>query len=824
MAAIADFKINSSVQEDLGFDATSAQVLSFQLENAPSVDVTSVVFRLLSSSHEADDPVLSPATGIPTTVGGVVTCTLPNTAGLAESWEYECLVNNGINASGQPDPAYRRRRMVSVRSPERALRKNVPSETTSYNVAGWTVTQNEMVDALDAVVGGDGDGAQIIIVDNIGTTDPTPGLTLLNTTPATGVADYERSPALVLKSETWDTGSSSSKEVSWLLQSRPTAFSSPSLLLSYQKEGGAVTYVANFSTDQSGLPGLFTNFASFDRVVFSPRVEGTGADLLIGTNDLGAQYGGADVTEDVILGDEDFSFEILSGSTVIDGWVSIGANPATTGILRLTPQGAVYWKSSNEGADVRGITVDEDDNVVIGNTGINVSIPEDLDVVGTLTAGTFSASVLLATTNWAVGTNYATTGAGRLENDAGIYWLSEDDVTNLLGIKINTLDELILGTSLNTNARVTFNENNNFELYAGASKLLQVNNVTGINFGSEVEGASVLGHIVKAGTGANPGEELAIYAQQGQAVAAGTNNIGGNLRLAAGLVGTGGTGGSTGDIVMSLGSTEKLRVKADDSIRVASPLISFAEALTNPTLTIDDRTGLSATKTLVIKGQDPSPSASEGNGVSGSIKLLIPDDVTSDGFGTVAITFGEAAPKSLTFSIFSSVIQLGAAGEFRITNSTVDPLVFRNTNAAGFVSLGADKIHLTNQSGTLGILIDPEGQLLEFQSTTTPEIRQVDDTDASATGDLFVIHAQNATGTTSTGGSILIAGGDGTTKPGNVFACASGGVGGGAGVFFIAEKHTAPTSAASGGIAIWADGNNLKIMDGNGVARTITAV
>lgn len=69
----------------------------------------------------------------------------------------------------------------------------------------------------------------------------------------------------------------------------------------------------------------------------------------------------------------------------------------------------------------------------------------------------------------------------------------------------------------------------------------------------------------RAGTGANDGGTLAITAQAGQDVAAGTNNDGGAIEVASGAVGGGGTGGSAGDVVLKTGSTPRLTLQGDGS-------------------------------------------------------------------------------------------------------------------------------------------------------------------------------------------------------------------------------------------------------------------
>lgn len=101
---------------------------------------------------------------------------------------------------------------------------------------------------------------------------------------------------------------------------------------------------------------------------------------------------------------------------------------------------------------------------------------------------------------------------------------------------------------------------------AASGSLVEVLTLTGVGslaFTSTMTPA--ISQTKRSGTGANDGTALAISAQQGQDVAGGTNNDGGNLELASGAVGTGGTGGTNGDLVLKTGSTPRLTLEGDGS-------------------------------------------------------------------------------------------------------------------------------------------------------------------------------------------------------------------------------------------------------------------
>ena len=71
---------------------------------------------------------------------------------------------------------------------------------------------------------------------------------------------------------------------------------------------------------------------------------------------------------------------------------------------------------------------------------------------------------------------------------------------------------------------------------------------------------SVVDSITKpAGTGVVAGAPRSLASQDGQNVAAGTNNSGGNLVLRGGAVGTGGTGGSNGSVTIGTGAIDRIQ-------------------------------------------------------------------------------------------------------------------------------------------------------------------------------------------------------------------------------------------------------------------------
>ena len=121
----------------------------------------------------------------------------------------------------------------------------------------------------------------------------------------------------------------------------------------------------------------------------------------------------------------------------------------------------------------------------------------------------------------------------------------------------------------------------------------------------------------------------------------------------------------------------------------------------------------------------------------------------------------------------------------------------------------ASVISITGNSGTLNI--SPTGATITWnKDTVLPTIKHADETVNSTNGDLLTIQAQNATGTSSTGGSITIQSGTGTTTPGNV----NFNVGSGLAGYFDSNKTFRAGLNPSSNISVLGGTNNEP---GNGI-------
>lgn len=112
------------------------------------------------------------------------------------------------------------------------------------------------------------------------------------------------------------------------------------------------------------------------------------------------------------------------------------------------------------------------------------------------------------------------------------------------------------------------------------------------------------------GTGALAGRQAAFYAGRGQAVAAGTNNNGGQVAIRSGGRGTGGSGGAHGNIVLGMHTEDTLTVTYDST---NGRSLRWEPSVTSPTIDQVAIAGASATgSTLTVRAQSATGATSNG--------------------------------------------------------------------------------------------------------------------------------------------------------------------------------------------------------------------
>lgn len=373
----------------------------------------------------------------------------------------------------------------------------------------------------------------------------------------------------------------------------------------------------------------------------------------------------------------------------------------------------------------------------------------------------------------------------------------------------------------------------------------------------------------RAGTGANAGAAWTIAAQDGQNVAAGTNNSGGPLRLKSGAVGTGGTGGSNGDVELYNGANVSLRIQQSSSSLVAYWSDNSATARVD---------GFDATGQCAVEYQET---------VSAVVHTWLTDDAAAggawsltgqqgfDGFagGAINITSGAAGSTGTRSVGGKMTLSAGAAGGNSGAGAVGGLLELRGGDGSSAIGGGIDLY--TGAGADFGFINFNIGQtaghslaayLTKSNALITDALHLGITSDhnfiiicdqtaaASATGKLVAIIAQTTTGTTSTGGRVILNAGGGTTSGGDIsiesgggitngngghislrtgdgagsgldgnvtIFSASGSYGGGERVIFIKNRTTAPSSDPTDGGILYVEAGALKFRGSGGTTTTV---
>ncbi|HBA83182.1 MAG TPA: hypothetical protein DCZ95_03720 [Verrucomicrobia bacterium] len=146
-------------------------------------------------------------------------------------------------------------------------------------------------------------------------------------------------------------------------------------VLIYANQGGAKTLIAQF--DESDDQWETTKNISAPSATVGAL---TGVDSIDATGAVDMDYGSADVTDHTFVSD--------GGTVIIDGNISIGADPADAGAIRLPNAGYIYSEADAAGTDISVIGVDSNEVVQIAASGAaSVTITPDTTFTGDITVG-----------------------------------------------------------------------------------------------------------------------------------------------------------------------------------------------------------------------------------------------------------------------------------------------------------------------------------------------------------------------------------------------------------------------------------------------------
>ena len=205
-----------------------------------------------------------------------------------------------------------------------------------------------------------------------------------------------------------------------------------------------------------------------------------------------------------------------------------------------------------------------------------------------------------------------------------------------------------------------------------------------------------------------------------------------------------------------------------------TPTVQFNEGISSPTLNQNTQTSDIGTHNLTIAPQAPFATATGANRTPGSLVVALADP-TNGGTGTPFLKITQGASAWMYAGKYTGGAPYGAIylGQ-NITPSSVNfaflgdgsTVSWLNAPSGGQVNLGVNSVVQVGVTTSLITLAPPTMQWAI--GVTTPKLNQADQTANSTAGQLFTVAAQNATGTTSTGGGLTLASGTGTTAAGTL--------------------------------------------------------
>lgn len=376
----------------------------------------------------------------------------------------------------------------------------------------------------------------------------------------------------------------------------------------------------------------------------------------------------------------------------------------------------------------------------------------------------------------------------------------------------------------------------------------------------------------RTGNGANAGAILSVTAQQGQNVSGGTNNNGGDAQISGGAVGTGGSAGLAGRVkLIARGATYTfgqqslfggtsnfidvggigglvgtsivsgstagdayyeanggaVKLLADGAVTAyfgtpsatGGVVVSVFSSQTAVTYKQDDLATTSATgAATLLQAQNATGTSSTG----GSATVKSGTGTSQDGF--IFLTQGAATPikigvQNLVGQGSKTYVDFGASSGGMAASSQLiscsygvgsDIYFFTNAGTCHFGQGGnLDVLTVTSIVGlnTTAITVNTAAASFTF--------KQSDNTTNSATAATWTIQAPNATGTTATGGRMIIKSGTGTTSDGELDIFVGAGATTGIALHGSAGANNLNLFANSGTITCVSSGATLLTIGGN---------
>lgn len=412
--------------------------------------------------------------------------------------------------------------------------------------------------------------------------------------------------------------------------------------------------------------------------------------------------------DDVTVGT---ALPVSMGSLAIDGYLSVGTNPAQSGIIRIPNSQYIVARNSTNTGDVPLIEADNVNRITIGSGGsAPVYMPGNLRVDGYIR----DPAALPALS-----------GFIRAGNGTTAVTFRDSTNSNDLPAVSSTGNIILIGSSIGGGTRHNASS-------GGFVHAFQINGVSDVEIGdSFIRFTNTVSFptITQTTATSGNGQNLLVKAQSSSF----GSSAGGSL-----ILDTGHGLSTDGYVDLRVNNLPKVRVfgpvvpvTADfndnsgsnpNSIQLFNPIIRWYDTVANPVIIQDQvNTGVDG-QTFLIAAQTATGVTNKGGDItisSGSSNAHVKDGYVrlQTGFGTRLILDPTASRATLTFPTFS----------FNGSDNTFDS-----------------------------------------NPVVNPTINQRNDTNNGVTGQLFTIKSQTTTGTSSIGGSMNIGSGNGTLADGYV--------------------------------------------------------
>ena len=481
----------------------------------------------------------------------------------------------------------------------------------------------------------------------------------------------------------------------------------------------------------------------------------------------------------------------------------------SNGIIRLTETGA----SAATTALTPGSSIDNAVALWDGTSGISLKQTADVTITSTINSG--------IPIEFNSGGTPAASGDIRFYKTGSIAGRNSADADDINGLVFDGNDSVRIGGNLGSRLRPSI-----VYLDPSSTTYCSINGTIKLEWNT----GSITSHIpltwayntpsapsiyqVTDSTGSATGDNFTIHAQD----CSGATSTGGALTLRSGD-GTNVNGGvfisegtsmsilSTGSGNLVLGGVgaagtrpSLIQLDSSSSVRFAinggawyiltnttfqTNVVNFeiGSTVTSPIIyQADDTTGSVTGDTLTVHAQDCTGATStggaltlrsgDGTSTDGELKLIRGTTMSVLGTTSSQVTIGGVAAAGTR----PSVVELDGSSTIRL-----------RINGGLYYDLTGTRLSMT-------------AARFEFSTgVASPSIIQADDTTGSATGDTLTIHAQDCTGTTSTGGGLILRAGTGTSAGGSLELQDSGGT---PRVYITAANETTVDSTSIGSLSI----------------------